>query len=516
MCTISIIRLLTVFLTCNIFVESIFDYLKPNLCPSKWFSNDCLLKDSDTDESGLLSSYIPYGLFMRGGQMMEEVNGKEEINEKEKYVTCIVSSNIGSTFLDKKKKIILPYNATIKDIKQQIQHKFPGSPPFSLQKLFFGIQKLDDSKLIHNITSISPIPLLLDIISGTSSYNKTMTISQAIEAYISLTVHQIYLGEQINQFYQKSLTNTSSNNDDTISTAFYRDIFTSVNSSIYEQYSEDISDALIEEQDPEVISLDTIAWRGKGQIKKQQSPLAIALAKEFDLNIKGVKGFIYYTFLLGVFAAIGTTSKGSSRLLLLMVPFLWASKLRQLRLASKIVLYLLLPVIHKIDFLMPLLPAPYQVIAQQSVNWSDKEEEEGEGDEEKDDKDIEADNLVLKKPKSLKKNNKWMTTASTKIKSEEDERDLDDNEEVSINSNSDQNEDDDEGGGLEEDKSDIFTLLRSKVGSTNNSNSFTSGNNNDKSNNSDSNKDSDKDLQDDVEDEEEEYEEEDDTVDEED
>lgn len=46
-----------------------------------------------------------------------------------------------------------------------------------------------------------------------------------------------------------------------------------------------------------------------------------------------------------------------------MVPFLWVSKLRQLRLVSKLVVNLVVAMMPKFEFLMPLLPAPYQVIA---------------------------------------------------------------------------------------------------------------------------------------------------------
>jgi hypothetical protein len=46
-----------------------------------------------------------------------------------------------------------------------------------------------------------------------------------------------------------------------------------------------------------------------------------------------------------------------------MIPFLFISKVRQLRIAFKLVQYLALPAMAKFDFIMPLLPAPYQVIA---------------------------------------------------------------------------------------------------------------------------------------------------------
>ena len=66
----------------------------------------------------------------------------------------------------------------------------------------------------------------------------------------------------------------------------------------------------------------------------------------------------------------GTSSPAAGQFLILMVPVLWVSKLRQLRLLLKIVQYLVLPIIPSLDFLMPLLPAPYQVIAVETSRMS--------------------------------------------------------------------------------------------------------------------------------------------------
>ena len=71
-----------------------------------------------------------------------------------------------------------------------------------------------------------------------------------------------------------------------------------------------------------------------------------------------------------IFALYGTSSPVAGQFLIVMVPVLWLSKLRQLRLVLKIVQYLVLPIIPSLDFLMPLLPAPYQVIAVETARMS--------------------------------------------------------------------------------------------------------------------------------------------------
>jgi len=84
-----------------------------------------------------------------------------------------------------------------------------------------------------------------------------------------------------------------------------------------------------------------------------------------------------------VFSYFGTATPEAAALLLYLIPVLWISKLRQLRLIFKVIekslysclskafilnsfsrqiaLNLALPVIYNFDFLMPILPAPLQV-----------------------------------------------------------------------------------------------------------------------------------------------------------
>jgi hypothetical protein len=215
------------------------------------------------------------------------------------------------------------------------------------------------------------------MLTGTSVYNKTMSITQALEAYASVIVHQAYIGDKMKAQYAalsspaqlvSETSNTTTSEDSTtdiMETAIYREMFDSVKKSLYETYAEDIYQALEEEKEPETITGDTAAWRGE---KVEVGPLNELLAKQFDMNFKSVKMFAYYSILLAIFAYFGTNTSLSSQFLIVMVPVLWVSKVRQLRLAYKLLLNVILPILPKIDFLMPLLPASLQVIAIELAN----------------------------------------------------------------------------------------------------------------------------------------------------
>ncbi len=299
------------------------------------------------------------------GDEEDEEDGESEEEEVEvvKPPTAIIISttSIGSSYLDKKRRISIPVNSTIADLKQQLSTRFPGSPPVPLQRLFFGTRLLKDEEEISNVTALSPMPLTLDMITGTSVYDRTMTVSQALEAYVSLLVQQAYTGQSMNKIFDQSNgVEGGSSDDNELETARYRELFHSLNASLYENFAEEIEQALLEEREPEAFAADTAAWRGD---KANTSPVAVVLAKEFDLNWSSLKNFVYFSVLLMVFARFGTNTATSSKFLIAMIPFLWFSKLRQFRVAFKLATYFLLPFAALTNFLMPLLPAPYQAIA---------------------------------------------------------------------------------------------------------------------------------------------------------
>ncbi len=56
-----------------------------------------------------------------------------------------------------------------------------------------------------------------------------------------------------------------------------------------------------------------------------------------------------------------------------MIPFLWISKLRHLRIVTKIVKYIVLRSLLTLNFLLPLLPATLQIIAEKHSEWFEED-----------------------------------------------------------------------------------------------------------------------------------------------
>ena len=201
-------------------------------------------------------------------------------------------------------------NSTVLDLKEQIASKFPGSPPVEVQQLFFSSRLLsNDSELLCNVSALQPVPILLDAISGTSVYNRTLSIRQSLEAYVATVVQQSYIGKQLNSLHSRSADaeNCSAVQSQMqvqvqmqMQAVAYRGMFRALNESLYCSYGEEIQAALLAERDPETAAADTAAWRGPGRGSKKATPLAAALAKEFDLNARGLLNFLYYSLVLAV------------------------------------------------------------------------------------------------------------------------------------------------------------------------------------------------------------------------
>ena len=221
-----------------------------------------------------------------------------------KNITVIVSTSLGSSFLDKTKKISINPNSTIKELKYIIQEKFPGSPPIQIQRLFYAFKPLNNSDILSNITSASQVPILLDALSGTSAYNKTMSITQAIEAYVSIIVQQTYLSSTMQKAFDlkdSTLDLSEVGDRDRIDTLTLRDLFAAVNQSIYTQYAEQIAEALEKEREPDMITADTIAWRQQGEGgAADKNPLVAEWAKMFNMNKQVALSLVYYSVVLVV------------------------------------------------------------------------------------------------------------------------------------------------------------------------------------------------------------------------
>jgi hypothetical protein len=290
----------------------------------------------------------PISFSYRGGRIPSTRDKFDDVS-----LDIFITTSVGSAVLDKKKKLCVPSNTTVYELKQLIQQKFPGSPPVILQRIFHTDQLLsNDSQLLMNVTSIRSNPvLLLDMITGSGGYNRNFSIHQAIEAYASTVVHLAYIGDKL-----KTVITSNTEPDDEISSSssssalfsgiemlYYRELFDIVNASLFEKYAVDIAYAKEIEKNPEYFSPDTAKWRvnteeQEGNVSpKSSSPLLAAIAKEFDLNINGIKSYLFFSVILLVTALLGSSSETGSFMILACIPLLWISKLRQLRLVFKVI-----------------------------------------------------------------------------------------------------------------------------------------------------------------------------------
>jgi len=244
----------------------------------------------DLDQEGQLCSHSQKLVStLRGGFDINDLLKSSKAASTTGSTDVVVATSIGSVFLDKKKKLSIGRNETVHDLKVQISKKFPGSPPVSLQKLYFTSRMLNDTEKIGNISVISPIPIILDMVSGTSVYNRNMSVSQALEAYAASVVQQSYLGARLQQLHDPSSVETEH-----MASPRLRELFHSINASVYEQYGDAIAAAKLRESEPERATDDTAAWR----TQKTVSPLTAAIAKEFDLNWRGVRQYAFYSLVL--------------------------------------------------------------------------------------------------------------------------------------------------------------------------------------------------------------------------
>lgn len=282
----------------------------------------------------LTYAHIRLGAFLRlrGGEVAVEEPAVDPVFDN-RPIAVTVTTSFGSAFLDKKKRVQLPRNSTVADLNTLIELKFPANPPVQLQRLFAGMRHMRDEDLVGNFTSAANLVVLLDMPSGTSVYNKTLTIEQALEAYTALTVQQTFIADKLKSLFSHGIQSPANDSEIVPESTIYRELFMVLNESLYSTYQADINDALEAEKEPETVTDDTAAWRVK---QRQRSPLVAAFAKEFDINLRSFKSFVYFSFLFAFFSYFGTSTEFSSKLLMTMVPMMWVSKLRQLRILLKV------------------------------------------------------------------------------------------------------------------------------------------------------------------------------------
>lgn len=163
-------------------------------------------------------------------------------------ISVWILSKFGSNYLDRKLKLQVSPNATIEMIKEMISTQFPGKPPKELLNLYFGIKKVNNSQQLHEISHLRVIPLQLDLISGTNSYQNIRNVQEAVEAAVALQVHQTFLDHQIQQLLLSE--NGFLRNNSTPLNVLFIELFQTLNSSIYDTHRDDLEKARDAEREP--------------------------------------------------------------------------------------------------------------------------------------------------------------------------------------------------------------------------------------------------------------------------
>lgn len=244
-------------------------------------------------DNGLKSNILLRGGFVSGFNLKDAMLMRGTNASLVGSTTVLVSTVFGSLFLDKTKRLTLDKNSSVFDLKHQISAKFPGSPPKELQRLYYNSRILNDNEKIGSLTLLSPVPILLDMMSGTSIYDKSLSVTQGLDAYVATITQQAFLGSEMQALLHTADTNATWSTE--MKTLQFRLLYQTINASIYENYWDDIQLALEAEKDPEIVTADTTPWRAATSFT---NPLTTAIAKEFDLNWKGFTSYLQISLVL--------------------------------------------------------------------------------------------------------------------------------------------------------------------------------------------------------------------------
>ncbi len=249
--------------------------------------------------------------------------------KKPDNISVLVSTRGGSPFLDKSKRLVMGLNSTVLQLKQMIQQKFPGNPPSQTQKIYLGLQLLLNNQTLSELSPAPTISLLLDMFCGTTSYNRTMSVQQCVEAWASVQVQQAFVARQLhNAFALLASASTSTahsapcealtGSGEEMETCAFRDMFLFLNETFASSVCAEVEAARDRERSAEVAALDTEAWRvlqdttsplparGSSQWGKERgrgrskTPLAAAVARVVDINPRRASQLAYLSLLLTV------------------------------------------------------------------------------------------------------------------------------------------------------------------------------------------------------------------------
>ena len=253
----------------------------------------------------LLLHCSPSILNYRGGSALTQPPSirsevrQSDISGQPEYRSLVVTVSSGSRYLYRRKLLRLESNATVAGLKDSLTLVFPGCPPAALQSLYIGSRLLSDDMRIEDITDLSPIPVSLDLLTGTGIYNRTiLSVSEALEMLAALEAHAIANANMQLELIDGSVRSHFSGQN----LSLIKELFRSRNSSIYNTMSSDIAAALKAERNPEKESADTAAWKKSSLYRMHNLGYKGAIGGALNMNWEEVKSSLVTSVLLSVSA----------------------------------------------------------------------------------------------------------------------------------------------------------------------------------------------------------------------
>lgn len=174
-------------------------------------------------------------------------------------ISVTISTSIGSKIFDKKKTFSVPRTFSVGEVKNEISKKYPGNPPKSLQRIFWGMQFLNDSVCLGSLTNSSSVSLILDNMFGTNVYDRNFTVIDSIDAFLTSTVHSMYFAELLRNKNADNGSFALASRED-LEVSYYSEMLSKYNESFYQENKREIEIALEKEKNGIVCTDDIISW----------------------------------------------------------------------------------------------------------------------------------------------------------------------------------------------------------------------------------------------------------------
>lgn len=207
----------------------------------------------------------------------------------------VVTVSAGSRYLDRRRLLRVKSTSSIADVRASLREQFPGLPPVKLQRLYLGSKLLADEDVISELTDLSPVPLSLDLLTGTGIYNRTvLSVADALEMLTALEVHST-----ANSELQRQLRGGVTDIDQSDSPRIERLelLFREQNNSLYKTWAADIQRAQTAERNPEKDAVDTAGWR---RSSNKEPPMRWGILNVLDMNAEEARSALVATLLLSV------------------------------------------------------------------------------------------------------------------------------------------------------------------------------------------------------------------------